>query len=48
MNGVYAMLKKPLTGDQGWMAFSVNSAQQWGALAVPTCPDGSKAEVVEP
>jgi hypothetical protein len=48
MSGVYAMLKKPLTGEAGWMPFSVNNVQQWAALAVPTCPDGSKAEVVEP
>lgn len=47
MSGVYAMLKMPLTGEQGWMPFSVNSAQQWGALAVPMCPDG-KAEIIEP
>jgi hypothetical protein len=48
MSGAAALLKKPHTGDQGWMAFSVSTAQQWGALAVPTCPDGSKAEIIEP
>jgi hypothetical protein len=48
MNGVYAMLKKPGTGDQGWMSFSVGTGEQWAALAVPTCPDGSKAQIVEP
>jgi hypothetical protein len=48
MGGVYATLKKPLTGDQAWLPFNANNVQQWGALAVPTCPDGSKAEIVEP
>jgi hypothetical protein len=48
LSGVYAMLKKPGTGEQGWTSFSISSSQQWGALAVPTCPDGSKAEIVEP
>ena len=48
MSSVYAMLKKPQTGDQGWVSFNVNNVQPWRALAVPTCPDGTPAEGVEP
>jgi hypothetical protein len=48
MSGIYAMLKKPGTPEQMWLPFSVATVQQWGALAVPMCPDGSKAEIVEP
>jgi hypothetical protein len=48
MSGATALLKKPGTGDQGWLTFSANTSDQWRALAVPTCPDGSKAESVEP
>jgi hypothetical protein len=46
MSGAYAMLKKPGTGDKGWLKLDVGNTVQYAEMAQPKCPDGGKAEVV--
>ena len=47
-NPPFPLVKKPLTGDKGWVASTPEFHEQYTAIARPTCPDGSPAERVSP
>jgi hypothetical protein len=44
----FVIVKKPLTGDKGWVAFSSKTAKQYDAITRAKCPDGSLARPVQP
>lgn len=40
------IVKKPLTGDKGWVAATVQTAKQYEAVKETRCPDGTAAQMV--
>jgi hypothetical protein len=44
--GSNVLVKKPLTGDRDWVAFSPRAADQYRAITEPRCPDRSDPERV--
>jgi hypothetical protein len=46
MDGAAVMLKKPGTGDKGWVKLDANNMTAFNAIARPKCPDGGHPEVL--
>jgi hypothetical protein len=42
------LVKKPLTGDKGWVPFSPATVKEYDAIVKITCPDGTSPRTVLP
>jgi hypothetical protein len=42
------LVKKPLTGDHGWIAYTPTTARAYDAITQAKCPDGSVARPIFP
>jgi hypothetical protein len=42
------MVKKPLTGDRGWVTNTPQTARQYEAIIQAKCPDGTPAVTISP